>query len=989
MATVFVALIASAMVTGAVAPLTRDATEIAALRQKLAARELEPVIVGAGELLQALHDTGEGNGPVAADLIDLLVEATWRSGALRADTRGLAERAVEIREGGDDPSDLAVSLGNLGVVLELEGEFDRARTLYERTLEIQRATSGSNPLEVATSLTNLGILARVTGRYAESRDHFEEAAAIRESTLGPNEPVLGFSLHNLASVLFDMGDYAAARRAAERAVAILESAGAEHRLRLADAVEALGVIRQNTGSYPVARKHFERALALRAEIAGGDDALLVFSLVNLGSVAIELGDVDAAIEYAKRALRIAEKTDVGRWQLGLIYSNMAIATARRSGYDAAAEWFARGVDFWEDAFGSDDPRLAGLRETQARFLISERRYSHARDLLATTLATHESALGAQNPLLGKLRAGLAWALLGERRYTDAFDIALRASVAEHRHARLMARGLPERQALRYLSIRPKLHDLLAYLAVVSKADADRVGQAWDAVVRSRALVFDELAARYRVTREDSEASGLIANLAAARERLAHLVVRVDGSEDEAQRTAFARARDEKESLERHLADLSLPFRDVQDRARLGFAEVRRALPAGAALVAYLRAETTYPSHRPPISGAATPNAIYLAFVLPSGDSEPIVLNLGDSEPIDALVQRWRARIRQEATRLSASMRTEVATARVGASLRRAIWDPVRDVLGSPDRIFVVPDAQLHLLNLSALPLPDGRYMIEALPVFTLSHERDLVPPATISAGAELLAIGDPAFGAAANARVGAQRPSRSAVCAPLADMTFAPLPDSGLELDAIVDAWRSPSRPVRQLRHTFATESAFKQRGPGSRVVHIATHGFFRGDDCFAPMDSESSALADSPLLRSGLAFAGANDRAALPLGADDGILTAEEIVSMDLRGTEWSVLSACETGLGEILAGEGVFGLQRAFQLAGVRTIIMSLWPVGDATTARFMERLYLNRFSMGQSTAAAIHSATLAELALRRRGEDGAHPFYWAPFVATGDWR
>jgi CHAT domain-containing protein len=142
-------------------------------------------------------------------------------------------------------------------------------------------------------------------------------------------------------------------------------------------------------------------------------------------------------------------------------------------------------------------------------------------------------------------------------------------------------------------------------------------------------------------------------------------------------------------------------------------------------------------------------------------------------------------------------------------------------------------------------------------------------------------------------------------------------------------------------------------------------------------------------LLLSGLALAGANRRATSASGDADGILTAEEIAGLDLSGVEWAVLSACDTGVGEVRVGEGVFGLRRAIQVAGVRTLISSLWAVDDAATRQWMTALYSARLERGLDTSAAVRSATRAVLDAARADGRGGHPFYWAAFVAAGDWR
>jgi CHAT domain-containing protein len=152
--------------------------------------------------------------------------------------------------------------------------------------------------------------------------------------------------------------------------------------------------------------------------------------------------------------------------------------------------------------------------------------------------------------------------------------------------------------------------------------------------------------------------------------------------------------------------------------------------------------------------------------------------------------------------------------------------------------------------------------------------------------------------------------------------------------------------------------------------------------------DEDASPDGESPLILSGLALAGANHRDQASLGEEDGILTAEEVTSLDLRGVQWVVLSACDTGLGRIEVGEGVLGLRRAFEIAGARTVIMSLWPVGDLATEEWMRDLYRAR-SAGLLTAEAVRQAGLEVLRERRRAGADTHPSSWGAFVAAGDWR
>jgi CHAT domain-containing protein len=348
-------------------------------------------------------------------------------------------------------------------------------------------------------------------------------------------------------------------------------------------------------------------------------------------------------------------------------------------------------------------------------------------------------------------------------------------------------------------------------------------------------------------------------------------------------------------------------------------------------------------------------------------------------------------------------------------LRRRIWEPIRPHLDDAERVFIVPDGSLHMVTLAALPVGESAYLIERGPKFHyLSAERDLVAPPPVSMGRGLLALGNPDFdepglfaalvpeGQTRVARVdgagGGGRPiyrGRRSSCDGLQAMKFEPLKATEKEVRDVISLWsrgkrtqqQSTSDVVRQgvahLDREDANETAFKLMAPGRQNLHLATHGFFLGGRCPAP------AMVESPLLLTGLVMAGANHRQAAGPNEDDGILTAEEIAALDLSGVEWAVLSACESGLGEVRAGEGVFGLRRAFSIAGARTLIMSLWRVEDEPTRDWMRLLYERRYVDGFETAEAVHRASLELLQKRRLAGQSTHPFYWAGFVAAGDWR
>jgi CHAT domain-containing protein len=325
----------------------------------------------------------------------------------------------------------------------------------------------------------------------------------------------------------------------------------------------------------------------------------------------------------------------------------------------------------------------------------------------------------------------------------------------------------------------------------------------------------------------------------------------------------------------------------------------------------------------------------------------------------------------------APQRSEQLYRDAAAHLRQKIWDPVAPLAAGAERVFIVPDGDLNLVNFAALPAGTTAYLIEKGPLLHyLSTERDLLAPSAGPASRGLVALGNPAFDKRTEAAAASLRGTN---CSALQSMRFDRLPDSAGEVSDVVALFkRSGAGEAISLTGVAATKDAFRQQAEHKQVVHLATHGYFLGSHC-RPEGQDAA----NPLLLSGLVLAGANEHAAA------GILTAEEIAGMNLDGVQWAVLSACDTALGEFLPGEGVFGLRRAFQLAGARTVIMSVWPADDQATRSWMRTLYQARFALHLDTAESVQNASLSLLKARRKAGESTHPLYWGGFIAAGAWK
>lgn len=1014
--------------------------------------------------LGVLEKTADGKHPqLAATLESYAGVFSYRSEFTRA--RELLDRALAMQKellGPDHPA-LADTLSRLASVVSSSESDTDALPLRQRVLALRERALGPEHPYVAHALKALAMSNRQVGDYEAARALYERAISILERVLGPENVEFISALGDMGIALWLMGERAEARDLFERALAADEKVyGPDHTI-VAEDLNSLGLCLYYSGDYTSARPLLERALAIREKSYGPNDIDVAGSLNNLSLLLYDIGELRAARRLTERAVAIYEKVGgPGVTDLGRVLGTLANILRNLAEYEGAGKAYERSVEITMRTAGREHPFLGEVLEDYGKLRVMMGNLAAARGLFERSFALRQETLGPDHPEVAMSLVSLARLDWLEGHAASALERALRAESIVRRHFHETARSLSEREALRWEEVRTSGLDVaLSVLASRGPADlgAQISGEIWDQVIRSRAMVLDEIAGRSRSAfgSGDPQAASLAKRLDGARNRLAALVVGgPDAAGPRSYQDEVKRAMAEKERAERALAERSYEYRRERNRQSVGLEKIRDALPAETALVAYVQYQQFGGVSGQPGASASgsTGQPSYLCFVLSPGMPIPRVLPLGTAADLDPLIQAWREQAGLAPGVLpSAARQGEVRYREAGELLRRRLWEPVAAALGNARKAFIVPDGLLNLVSFSTLPAAGGRYLADAGPVVHyLSTERDLASDRESGVtGHGLLVLGGPDYDAKPSATAarnsaippGIRAPSQSVLgrasgyrgpaspCSDLHELNFSPLPSARREADQVEEIWRKAEGADRtrvgevvKLVGQGAGEGALKRMIGGRRVVHLATHGFFAQENCppeqgghpgrgtsAAPVPGGGMApmLAENPLLLSGLALAGANRRgaagvadgaraggAALPAGApsdadgqtEDGILTAEEIAGLDLSGVEWAVLSACETGVGKVQAGEGVLGLRRAFEVAGAGTLIMSLWPVEDAATREWMRLLYEGRLS-GMSTAEAVQNASLGVLQARRRAGLSTHPFYWGAFVAAGDWR
>lgn len=957
---------------------------------------------------------------VAAALNDLGI-VVGRSGDVTSALE-IHLRALAIREEVHPPGhfQIAMSHANIGWAMVAVGDFDGVLDHSAKALEIVEAKEGPSHPMVLGLRANMAVAALYLGEYRTAHAEFSELLEIRTEMLGPEHLDVAQSIHNLAACEEVQGDYAAARSHAEEAGRIIRSTLGPDHYELFHPVRMVGDADQKLGNLDRAAGAYAEALRIAEVAKGPESGDAAIALRALAGVDLARGRVDDARTALDRALAIAEaQVHTDPTVLASVLQEYRDLELAAGNLDVALGMARRAYARYDQSGGATVFAPSALHGV-ARIEIELGMTDSARVHLGQAIAGFESLFGVEHPNVARALLDLA----GLERGDDparALELALRAEKIGREHQRLLTRALPEADAIDFATVRASGRDLALSLALepVVRDEPELVARVHDTVIRSRAVVLDEVAARHRQARlsQDPELATLRARERQARSRLANLVLRAEKDVDPAHHRRLLddarRMRDEAEAA-LAAARAAGPGATGDDA---GLADVQHALERGQTLVSYVRFT------RSSSDGTAVDG--YGAFVA-GGAGAPSLHWLGAADEIDEAVLAWRREAERNPGADPEARATAAAAAEArGLELTALVWSPLVPTLEGAEAVLVVPDGSLHLTSLMALPIAPGRYLVEEpFLVHVASAERDLLPTGlTPSSG--LVAFGAPDYDADCAALsadlalddlspgelLAGAGPSFRGVspgCQEFRAVRFPPLPDSGREATEVVRLWTERSGPgtASLVLGDAANEAAFKALASGHRVLHLATHGFFVSEACVVlPEHGDDRrgvggltpsgpsipgrSVPSNPLVRSGLVLAGANTRPETAADAEDGLLTAEEISALDLDGVEWAVLSACETGLGELHDAEGVLGLRRAFQVAGARTVVMSLWPVSDDAARAWMGHLYAARLEAGESTAGSVRAAARAMLAEQRARGLGDHPHDWAGFLAAGDWR
>jgi CHAT domain-containing protein/tetratricopeptide (TPR) repeat protein len=930
--------------------------------------------------------------PAVAEVTDNLAK-NYNAKGNYAEAERLARKALGIREKalGEDHFLVAVSLGTLGDIFLAKGDYANARSFSEHAIQITAKFYAADDLQYADASSLLARVEIKLGNYSSAEQLLTNALQTRETIAGKESLQAADSIHDLGYLYLIKNDNLKAEQMNLRALALKEKLLGPDHVQVSLILHNLGLIHYRRGDYRTAETYYQRALAIKEKTLGPDHPLLAATVNNLGLMYWRQKDYDKAKKFYTRALEICEKAyGVDSADTSFPLGNLGIIAKETGDYESAEKYYKRSLAIEEKILGPENPRIGVMVESLGILYRDKGEYAKAEPYFLRAVAITEKSLGPDHPDNARHFRNLEHLYAAEGDLPNALKSLVRSNAIEEKNLPLNLAIGSERQKLAYFD--PMAEDLETLISFQAQQDAgDGVARdlAVTTLIQRKGRVLDAMADNFGSLwkRSSPEDRALFDQLKSVTSRLAALVLKgpqgLSAAEHQERIKTLTQRREE---LEDEVGRRSQGYYERPDTVTLN--AIRATIPADAVLIEFA-VYSPFDPKQPHESTKDFGDPRYIAYIIP-GQGDVRWKDLGPAKDIDAAVNAFRQALRDP-------HRQNVK--HVARALDAKVMQPLRDLIGNATHLLVSPDGQLDLIPFEALVDIKGQYLIERFSVTYLTTGRDLLRMQVARASRSgPMVFADPAFGEPGAVTVAkAERPGISPRAAAtnrrsittahdLSGVYFAPLTGTAMEARAIQALF--PETQV--FIGTHASKSAIKQIDAPS-VLHIATHGFFlqdatedtSGKSKQPPADSRSvrgSSAIENPLLRSGLALSGANLN---KNGSEDGILTALEASNLNLWGTKLVTLSACDTGLGEVRNGEGVYGLRRAFFLSGAETLVMSLWPISDDATREIMSAYYAG-LKQGLGRGEALHRAELAML--KRKGRQ--HPFYWASFIQAGEW-
>ncbi|MBF0183625.1 MAG: tetratricopeptide repeat protein [Magnetococcales bacterium] len=883
----------------------------------------------------------------------------------------------------EDPNVMEAKSG-LAKVFEDQGEFSKAEAMTNEVLAHEKAALGYDHPNTLTTMNNLAGIYRKQSRLTDAESLYKKTLEKYRKVFGEDHLGTVSIMNNLGLVYETMGLYDEAELLLRAGLEISKKVLGDNHLSTLANMNNLALLHESQGNFEQAEPHYLNAIEAASWQFGADHPDTMAFVNNLAYLYMMQGGYGKAKPLFEKVLASWNKS-LGEKNSRTMkaINNLARATAKMGNHKEAEPLFDKALQLRRTVLGENHMDTLRSMLDLGSLYGASKRYPEAEKLLRDTLQRAEKALGDQHPYTFETLNSLGKILREQNKQQDAFQLL---KTGFNRRSSFLSRMLwatGDNAREGYIRLhRPELDE---YLGVLAKADASQAGrEVLDVGLQRKGQLLKVTSEIQQIVQmgKNPQLKALGDKLTATRKKLAALTL--SGPTEETKNNHMQVIHELEKSvdtLQMELGQASRRFR--QSAQQITVEQLSTALPKDSVLVDFLAYNDGEQKK-------------LLAGILRIENGKPAfaLVTYPNLKKLQDEIVRYRGAIQEEGLE-------EEELQKIGQEVYDLIWKPLLPGLAGRKNIYVVPDDMLNILPFNALIDAKGEYLLKNMDLHILSTSRDLIPDKMESAKGNFLIMAGPNYTSTkvvdatlmtqvAGKRSSNQDSMRGFSGGGLRGLKFDPLPGAEKEGKLISETSKSKKEVNTIFTEDAAQENVVQTLAEPPKMLHIATHGFFlkadenlkkrllslqRGADVHLPPPG------DNPMLRAGLAFAGINGSAPF-LGEipteNDGVLTALEVLGLNLSGTKLAVLSACETGLGEIHEGEGVYGLRRAFQEAGVKTVISSLWEVSDAGTQALMTGLY-GRLAEGKSAHDALLESQRALLA----SKEWNYPYIWSAFM------
>ncbi len=865
-----------------------------------------------------------------------------------------------------------------------KGNYNEAVAWLKKAIIVAKNDSVDFYYKYAQSFYNLGLVYRSQVKYSNAEQLFYKAIDISLDKFGKQHPIYATSIQALAGIYQLIGEYNTSELLYFEALSIYKENLDDRHPKYANLLNDIAVLYAIQGKYNKAEEYYNNAASVLKFENEKDYAIV---LTNLASLYLFQGKSSLAEPLLKQAAQI-QKDEIGEKHPDYLFTLGGLAiVCQNNGDYAKAEIFLKNIlRIRKELYGTNHPIYASSIYNLGRLYYDQGNYSDAERLYLEALSIRSQILGGKNLDYSKSLHSLALTYLLQEKYAEA-ELCYKKLINVFSLQKKNLSFLSENEKNSYLNVNGSYQlSFQTFVTNYYKYSPAILTLNYNLKLSYKSFLFSNGQEIKRLI-EQSDDKGLkkiYKNLIYQRQYLANLYQ----MSNEKLLTTGINIEDEENKanqLEKTLSELiKLPdteytWKDVRNQLKDGEAAIE--------MVRFRYYDKTW-----------TDSVMYMAMIVTSDTKEhPELVVLPNGNELEGkYLNYYKGSINADYLNEQENNRgVKVLNFTTNSqSPYEAYWKPIREKLEGIKKVYLSPDGVYNTINVSALyNLKDSTYVFDQLEIQQVTSTRDLVvPKRTIRNTNEAILVGYPDYNSDQTAdssmyndwqQQNVFAESRSSGIRFFNGEDIAPLPNTKTEIKHLSNTFSNTGIKPTILLDSIATEANVLQVD-NPRILHIATHGFFLKD--MEPdttnrgmlMGMDEHQVFENPLLRSGLLLAHAKQ--AIKEGGD-GVLTAYEAMNMNLNNTELVVLSACETGLGEVKNGEGVYGLQRAFQTAGARNVLMSLWNVSDEATMELMILFYDNWLKKKQTKREAFRNA---QLELRKKYPE---PYYWASFVMIGE--